>query len=67
MRRVLNSLKNHWNGLILFADYPLIPMDNNIAERGLRNLIMGRKSYYRSEALWSAEFTARSFTIGRVL
>ncbi|WP_162532215.1 IS66 family transposase [Candidatus Scalindua japonica] len=64
---VLNSLKNHWNGLILFIDYPWIPMDNNIAERGLRNPIMGRKSYYGSGALWSAELAARSFTINQTL
>lgn len=64
---VLNSLKNHWKGLVLFVDYPWIPMDNNIAERGLRNPIMGRKSYYGSGALWSAEFAARSFTINQTL
>lgn len=66
-KAVLNSLKNHWDGLTLFLDYPWIPMDNNIAERGLRNPIMGRKSYYGSGALWSAELTARTLTINQTL
>lgn len=66
-KAVLNSLKNHWDGLTLFVDYHWIPMDNNIAERGLRNPIMGRKAYYGSGALWSAELNARCLTINQTL
>ncbi len=42
-------------------------MDNNTAERGLRNPIMGRKSYYGSAALWAAALNARGLTINQTL
>lgn len=38
-------------------------MDNNEAERGLRSSVVGRKNYYGSGAIWSAELTAVLFTI----
>ena len=47
-RDVLNSLKNHWSGLTVFVHNPQVPMDNNTAERRMRNPGMGRKNYYGS-------------------
>ncbi len=38
-------------------------MDNNTAERGLRGSVVGRKNYYGSGAVWSAELAAALFTI----
>jgi transposase len=38
-------------------------MDNNEAERRLRNPVVGRKNYYGSRAKWSGEFAAKMFTI----
>ena len=31
--KVLQSLKNHWQGLTVFVDHPEVPMDNNSSER----------------------------------
>lgn len=62
-KKILTSLKNHWKGLTVFVDRPEIPMDNNIAERGLRNSVIGRKNYYGSSAVWSGELAAIMFTI----
>lgn len=62
-QRVLKSLKKHWPGLTLFLDYPVVPMDNNIAERALRNPVVGRKNYYGSGSDWSGHFAAKMFTI----
>jgi transposase len=45
-RKVLESLKRHWSGLLLFVTHPEIPMDNNRAERQLRTPVVGRKNYY---------------------
>jgi len=61
--KVLESLKNHWDGLTVFVDYPEIPMDNNAAERQLRNPIIGRKNYYGSGSVWSSELSAMLFSI----
>lgn len=66
-KKLLKSLNNHWGGLTLFVDQPEIPMDNNTAERGLRNPIVGRKIYYGSGSIWSAELAAALFTIFKTL
>ena len=62
-RAVLTSLNNHWSGLVLFAKHPQVPMDNNAAERSLRNPVTGRKRYYGSGRVWSAELAALMFTV----
>ena len=38
--RVLNSLLHHPEGLIRFVSDPRIPLDNNAAERALRELVI---------------------------
>jgi len=66
-RKVLESLRNHWPGLTVFVDHPEIPMDNNEAERRLRNPVVGRKNYYGSGSLWSGMLSAMLFTIFQTL
>ena len=61
--KVLESLKNHWEGLIVFVTYPEVPMDNNRGEQAIRNSVCGRKNYYGSGSVWSAQFTAIMFSI----
>jgi hypothetical protein len=41
-----------WEGLTLFLDEPLVPLDNNHAENSLRGPVVGRKNYlqFRSTA-----------------
>jgi transposase len=66
-KKALESLKRHWSGLVIFVDNPDIPMDNNEAERRLRNPVVGRKNYYGSGSLWSGMLTAVLFTILQTL
>ena len=66
-RKVLESLCNHWKGLSIFVDRPDIPMDNNEAERRLRNPIVGRKNYYGSGSVWSGRLSAMLFTLFQTL
>jgi transposase len=61
-RSVLISLQNHWHGLIIFLTYPDVPMDNNTAERAIRNPVIGRKNYYGSGSIWSSELAAMMFS-----
>ena len=60
---MLTSLKNHWAGLRVFVDHPAVPLDNNAAERALRNPVIGRKNYYGSGSVWSAELAAVMFSV----
>lgn len=62
-KKVLTSLKKHWSGLTIFLDEPMVPMDNNAAERALRNPVVGRKNYYGSGSDWSGHLSAKIFSI----
>lgn len=66
-QKLLKSLKTHWDGLTVFVEHPEIPMDNNAAERQLRNAIVGRKNYYGSGSIWSSELSAMLFSIFETL
>lgn len=66
-KKPLVSLREHWEGLILFVEHPEVPMDNNESERRLRNPIVGRKNYYGSGAVWSGQLAAVLFTIMQTL
>ncbi|MFH1136715.1 MAG: IS66 family transposase [Pseudomonadota bacterium] len=59
----LESMRNHWLGLIVFVDHPEIPMDNNESERRVRPIAVGRKNYYGSGSVWSGHLSAMLFSI----
>jgi transposase len=61
--KVLTSLHNHWDGLRVFVERPEVAMDNNAAERALRNPVVGRKNYYGSGCVWSAHLAAMMFSV----
>ncbi|MFQ5835942.1 MAG: IS66 family transposase [bacterium] len=60
---IMNSMKEHWEGLTLFVDNPEIPIDNNLAERMLRPMVLGRKNYWGNHALWAGQLTAAMFSV----
>ena len=66
-KKILNSLRRHWEGLTVFVNHAWIPMDNNEAERALRNAVVGRKIYYGSGAEWSGELSAWLFSVFETL
>ena len=62
-RKVLESLQEHWTGLIRFVDDPHIPMDNNASERAGRGPAVARKNFYGSGSLWSGQLAAMMFSL----
>jgi transposase len=62
-RKVLESLQEHWAGLVRFVDDPRIPMDNNASERAGRGPAVARKNYYGSGSLWSGRLAAAMFSL----
>jgi len=66
-RKVCQSLLNHWEGLTLFVKRPQVPLDNNLAENTIRGPVTGRKNYYGSGSLWSADLAAALFSILKTL
>jgi transposase len=61
--KVLSSLDTHWKGLTVFVERPEVAMDNNRAERALRNPVVWRKNYYGSGRMWSAHLAAMMFSV----
>jgi transposase len=62
-RKVLESLEEHWTGLVRFVDDPRIPMDNNASERAGRGPAVARKNFYGSGSLWSGRLAAAMFSL----
>lgn len=61
--KILQSMRRHWTGLTVFVDHPQVPMDNNAAERALRQVAVARKNFYGSHSQWSGELACGCFTI----
>jgi transposase len=62
-KKVLTSLYKHWAGLTVFVERPAVALDNNAAERALRLPVTGRKNYYGSGSVWSAQLAALLFSV----
>ena len=62
-RAALQSLLSHWKGLTVFADFPQVPMDNNIAERAQRGVAVGRKVFYGVGSLVSGHMAAHLYSL----
>jgi transposase len=62
-RKVLESLQEHWSGLVRFVDDPRVPMDNNASERAGRGPAVARKNFYGSGSLWSGRLAATMFSL----
>jgi transposase len=62
-RKVLESLQEHWTGLVRFVDDPRIPMDNNASERAGRGPAVARKNFYGSGSLWSGRLASAMFSL----
>lgn len=61
--KVLATLDHEWEGLSRHQEFPELPLDNNTAERALRNPVVGRKNYYGSGSVWASELAGRAWTI----
>ncbi len=62
-RKSLQSLQEHWAGLVYFVDDPRVPMDNSRSERQVRGPAMGRKNYYGPGSEWSGRLAVMLFSI----
>jgi len=66
-KKVYQSLLEHWEGLNVFVETPAVPMDNNRAENAVREPVIGRRNYYGSGSIWSAELAAMLFSLFQTL
>jgi len=48
--KLVHYIIERWKGLTVFLEDPLVPLDNNAAERALRGPVLGRKNHYGSRS-----------------
>lgn len=56
-------LINHWEGLTAFLADGVLPIDNNLAERGLRGPVIGRKNFFGNHSRRGAATTAVLYSL----
>ncbi|MGO9078234.1 MAG: IS66 family transposase [Streptosporangiaceae bacterium] len=61
--KVLATLDREWEGLARHKEFPELPLDNNTAERAVRGPVVGRKNYYGSGSVASADLASAAWTI----
>jgi len=59
----MNSMKEHWNGLVLFVEFPELPMDNNLMENGIRPCALGRNNFLGNHSIWGGNLAACMYSI----
>jgi len=59
----MNSMREHWNGLVLFVEYPELPMDNNLMENGIRPCALGRNNFLGNHSIWGGNLAACMYSI----
>ena len=61
--KAVRYLLKRWKALTRFLENPLIPLDNNAAERSLRGPVVGRKVHYGSKSKRGTEVAAVLYTV----
>ena len=52
-----------WHGLTVFLENPWVPLDNNLVERQIRPLVVGRKNHYGSKSKRGTEVAALFYSM----
>ena len=61
--KAVRYMMERWEKLTLFADNPLVWLDNNHAERALRGPVVGRKNHYGSRSKRGTEVAALFYSV----
>ena len=61
--KAIRYIANNWDRLTLFATNPLIWLDNNATERGLRGPVVGRRNHFGSKSVRGTEVAAVLYTL----
>jgi transposase len=62
-RKAIEYMLSLWPGLIRFLDNPLVPLDNNLMERQMRDVVLGRKNHYGSKSERGTEVAALFYSL----
>jgi transposase len=63
LRKAIDYILGLWGGLTRFLDDPRVPLTNNLAERELRTVVVGRKNHYGSKSRRGTEVAAILYSL----
>jgi transposase len=63
LRKAIDYMLGLWVGLTRFLDDPRVPLTNNLAERELRTVVLGRKNHYGSKSRRGTEVAAILYSL----
>jgi transposase len=63
LAKLVRYILDRWEGLTLFLEDPLVPPDNNAAERALRGPVLGRKNHYGSKSKRGTQVAAIFYSL----
>ena len=63
LHEALSYALSLWPGLSIFLDDPRVPLDNNLCERDLRGVVVGRKNHYGSRSDRGTQVAAQLYTV----
>jgi transposase len=63
LRKAIDYMLGLWTGLTRFLDDPRVPLTNNLAERELRTVVVGRKNHYGSKSRRGTEVAAILYSL----
>ena len=63
LRKAIDYMVGHWDGLTVFLEDPFVPLHNNATERALRGVVLGRKNHYGSRSKRGTEVAALFYSI----
>lgn len=63
LAKAIGYLSRRWSKAALFLEHPMIPLDNNAAERAIRGLVVGRKNHYGSRSRRGTEVAALFYSL----
>jgi transposase len=61
--KAIKYMVEQWGGLTAFLDNPWAPLDNNLVERQIRGIVVGRKNHYGSKSKRGTEVAAILYSL----
>lgn len=62
-RKAIQYMLDLWHGLTVFLENPWVVLDNNLVERQIRPLVVGRKNHYGSKSKRGTEVAAIFYSL----
>lgn len=61
--KAIRYMVDQWSGLTAFLENPWAPLDNNLVERQIRGVVVGRKNHYGSKSKRGTEVAAILYSL----